>query len=199
MARRALVAVGGNALIRQGQRGTMAEQRENAAITAGCIVQLTAHIDVVALTHGNGPQVGAELIQGELAAAEVSPEPLDVAVAQTQGAIGYVLAQALAAARSRAPVVPVVTQTVVDEHDPAFQQPTKPIGPFYSAEEAQWRARGLFMQAEHAERGVFEQLSPVLAGAVRAHPKHAVRGADETDSEALLALAGLSREAIAKR
>jgi len=65
-------------------------------------------------------------------------------------------------------------------------------------QEPQWRARGLFMQAEHAERGVFEQLSPVLAGAVRAHPKHAVRGADETDSEALLALAGLSREAIAK-
>jgi len=140
MARHALVAVGGNALIRQGQRGTMAEQRENAAITAGCIVQLTAHIDAVALTHGNGPQVGAELLQGGLAAAEVSPEPLDVAVAQTQGAIGYVLAQALAAARSRAPVVPGVTQTVVDEHDPAFQQPTKPIGPFYSAEEAQWRA-----------------------------------------------------------
>lgn len=64
--------------------------------------------------------------------------------------------------------------------------------------EPHWRARGLFMQAEHEKRGVFEQLSPVLAGAVRAHPKHAVRTGDETDSEALLALAGLSRDAISK-
>ncbi len=64
--------------------------------------------------------------------------------------------------------------------------------------EPHWRARGLFMQAEHAERGTFEQLSPVLAGAVRAHPKHTVRTGDETDSEALLALAGLSAQQIAK-
>lgn len=64
--------------------------------------------------------------------------------------------------------------------------------------EPHWRARGLFMEAEHEKRGVFEQLSPVLAGAVRAHPKHTVRAGDETDSEALLALAGLSRDAIAK-
>ncbi|MFO0687800.1 MAG: CaiB/BaiF CoA-transferase family protein [Myxococcota bacterium] len=65
-------------------------------------------------------------------------------------------------------------------------------------QEPHWRARGLFMEAEHEKRGVFEQLSPVLAGAVRAHPKHTVRTGDDTDSEALLALAGLSREAIAK-
>lgn len=66
------------------------------------------------------------------------------------------------------------------------------------ATEPHWRARGLFMEAEHAERGVFEQLSPVLAGAVRAHPKHTVRSGDETDSEALLGLAGLRPDEIAK-
>jgi alpha-methylacyl-CoA racemase len=64
--------------------------------------------------------------------------------------------------------------------------------------EAHWRARGLFMQAEHETRGVFEQLTPVLAGAVRAHPKHAVRSGDDTDSAALLAAVGLSQERIAK-
>jgi carbamate kinase len=158
MAKRALVAVGGNALIRQGQRGTMTEQRENAAITARCIVQLITQDYCVILTHGNGPQVGAELLQAELAAAEVSPEPLDVSVAQTQGAIGYVLAQALdaalAEARSRVPLVPVITQTIVDDHDPAFQQPTKPIGPFYSAEEAQRRVHEYgWSMVEDAARG----------------------------------------------
>ena len=64
--------------------------------------------------------------------------------------------------------------------------------------EPHWRARGLFMQAEHEKRGVFEQLSPVLAGAVRSHPKHTVRAGDDTDSEALLGLAGLRSDEIAR-
>jgi carbamate kinase len=141
MSKQVLLAVGGNALIRQGKGDTMTEQLENAIISARSIVRLIKNDYFVILTHGNGPQAGAELLQAELAAAEVTPEPLDVVVAETQGSIGYVLAQALDTALAEAqlagPVVPVITRTVVDEDDPAFQRPTKPIGPFYSAEEAQ--------------------------------------------------------------
>src|SRR5690349_17420160 len=115
----ALVAVGGNALIRTRQRGTIAEQRANAAITARYIVQLIQHGYAVVLAHGNGPQVGAQLLRSELAAAQVIPEPLDVCGADTQGAIGYLLEQALAQALADAgrdiAVATVITQTVVDE------------------------------------------------------------------------------------
>jgi carbamate kinase len=158
MPRVALVAVGGNALIRAGQRGTIAEQRANAATTAGYVVQLVRHGYAIVLTHGNGPQVGAQLLRSELAAAQVIPEPLDVCGADTQGAIGYLLEQALEQALADAglsiPVVTVITQTVVDEHDPAFGRPTKPVGPFYSAEQARCRERDLgWTMVEDSARG----------------------------------------------
>jgi len=158
MPKQVLLAVGGNALIRQGKGDTMSEQLENAIISARSIVRLIKNDYFVILTHGNGPQAGAELLQAELAAAEVTPEPLDVVVAETQGSIGYVLAQALDTALAEAqlpgPVVPVITRTVVDEDDPAFQRPTKPIGPFYNAEEAQRRAREYgWNMVEDAGRG----------------------------------------------
>lgn len=158
MAHLALVAVGGNALLRAGQRGTLAEQRANAALTARHLVRLIQRGYRLVLAHGNGPQVGAQLLRSELAAGQVAPEPLDVCGADTQGAIGYLLEQALETALAEAglatPVSTILTQTVVGPDDPAFQRPEKPIGPFYSADEAQRLAeeRGWAM-VEDASRG----------------------------------------------
>jgi carbamate kinase len=142
-----LVAVGGNALIRSGQKGTAEEQFVNAMETATGVVQLLAAGHRVVLTHGNGPQVGAMLIRSEEASAHVYRMPYDTCVAATQGEIGYVLQyalwQMLQKMHLRVPVVSLVTQVLVDKNDPAFQHPTKPIGPFYQREEADRFARDL--------------------------------------------------------
>ena len=158
MSKRALIAVGGNALFRAGQTGTIAEQRANAALTARHIVQLLRHDIFAVLTHGNGPQVGAQLLRSELASTQVSAEPLDVCVADTEGSIGYILERALQDALAEAglsvPVATLITQVMVDKRDPAFDHPTKPIGPFYSAAEAQARTRELgWRMVEDAARG----------------------------------------------
>jgi carbamate kinase len=134
-----VVALGGNALIRHGQRGTAAEQLANLRETARALEPVLADGAPVAITHGNGPQVGNELLRQERAADEVPPLPLWLAVAQTQAEIG-----ALAQAAFPPPVACVLTHVRVDPDDPAFSRPTKPIGPFYSEE----RARRL-----EAERG----------------------------------------------
>jgi carbamate kinase len=142
-----LIAVGGNALIRSGQKGTAQEQFQNAVDTAAVVVALIGAGYRVVLTHGNGPQVGAALVRSELAAAHAYRMPLDCCVASTQGEIGYVLQyalwQALQAQGLETPVVSLVTQVLVDKNDPAFARPTKPIGPFYTRDEAD-RYRDLF-------------------------------------------------------
>jgi len=158
MSKLALIAIGGNALLRAGQTGTIAEQRANAASTARHLVQLLRHGFFMVLTHGNGPQVGAQLLRSELASTQVSPEPLDVCVADTEGSMGYILERALedalADAQMGIPVVTVIAQVVVDDHDMAFQHPTKPVGPFYSADQAQQRMRDLgWRMVEDAARG----------------------------------------------
>lgn len=142
-----LVAVGGNALIRAGQKGTAQEQFKNAVDTAQAVVRLIRAGHRVVLTHGNGPQVGASLTRSELAAAHAYRMPLDCCVAATQGEIGYVLQyamwQAMQAEGLTTPVVSLVTQVLVEKTDPAFARPTKPIGPFYSRDVAE-RYRDLF-------------------------------------------------------
>jgi carbamate kinase len=164
MPKLALLAIGGNSLLRAGERGSIAEQRANAALTARYLVQLIQHGYRLVLTHGNGPQVGAQWLRSEIASAQVSPEPLDVCVADTEGAIGYVLERALedalADARLATPVATLIAQVVVDEHDPAFRRPTKPVGPFYSADEARRREVELGWQmVEDAARG-FRRVVP---------------------------------------
>jgi carbamate kinase len=131
-----VVALGGNALLGPGERGTAAEHRANLARTFAAVATLLEGEAVV--THGNGPQVGNELLRQELAAAEAPPLPLWVAVAQTQAEIGTLAAAELAPVVGR-PVAVVVTHVVVDPSDPAFQHPTKPIGPHYDG----FRAREL--------------------------------------------------------
>ena len=129
-----VVALGGNALIRAGDQGTAAEQATRIRETAAALAPLLRAGDVV-ITHGNGPQVGSELLRQERSADEVPPLPLYLAVAQTQALIGSLIEIELAPAAGR-PVACVVTHVVVAEDDPAFERPTKPIGPFYSTEQA---------------------------------------------------------------
>jgi carbamate kinase len=146
-----VLALGGNALLGPGQRGTAAEHRANLAATFAAVAPLLE--GEVVVTHGNGPQVGNELLRQELAAAEAPPLPLWVAVAQTQAEIGTLAAAELAPVTHR-PVVVVTTHVVVDPADPAFDNPTKPIGPYYPrprAEELQ-RDRGWTLR-EDAGRG----------------------------------------------
>jgi len=153
-----VVAFGGNAILPSGQRGTLDEQRERVrAMSAqlGCLVREGHHVVV---THGNGPQVGEIMLRSELAGSIVPPVTLDVAGAMSQGQIGYMLQQEignyLSAWGAAASVCTLVVQVVVDPADPAFQTPTKPIGRFYNAGEAETmrRDRGWIM-AEDAGRG----------------------------------------------
>jgi carbamate kinase len=145
-----VVALGGNALMRPGERGTAAEQLSNLRRAVTALKPLVDKPGLV-LTHGNGPQVGNELLRQERAADEAPQLPLWLAVAQTQAEIG-----ALMAAELRASATPacVITHVRVAADDPAFDRPTKPIGPFYSAEQAEQlqRERGWAM-ASDANRG----------------------------------------------
>jgi len=146
-----VVALGGNALVRPGERGTAAEQRASLRLHAAALLPLRDGPLVV--THGNGPQVGADMLRGERAADEVPPLPLWLAVAQTQAEIGALIALELGAAFNR-PMACVVTHVRVERDDPAFAAPTKPIGPFYGREQAESleRDRG-WRLVEDAGRG----------------------------------------------
>lgn len=143
-----VVALGGNAL----GGGTAAEQLAALRETCTAIAPLVRHGDVV-VTHGNGPQVGNELLRQERAADEVPPLPLYLAVAQTQAEIGAMIETELAGAVER-PVACLITHVHVAADDEAFERPTKPIGPFYSEEQAQTleRERG-WQLVEDAGRG----------------------------------------------
>lgn len=131
-----VVALGGNTLLDEDGPGTFEEQRAVIQQTAEGIAGVVDSGYDIVLTHGNGPQVGNLLLQQE-STDETPQRPLDVLVAETQAQIGYLLQQALAnELPNRLSVLTVVTQTVVDADDPAFQEPTKPVGPFYTAAEA---------------------------------------------------------------
>jgi carbamate kinase len=129
-----VVALGGNALIRPGDRGTAAEQAARLREAAAALAPLLAEPRLV-VTHGNGPQVGNELLRQDRAADEVPPLPLYLAVAQTQAEIGALIEAELGPVAGQ-PVACLLTHVVVAEDDPAFDRPTKPIGPFYSSEQA---------------------------------------------------------------
>jgi len=158
MAKTALVAVGGNSLIRAGEKGTIAEQLANTRRTAVAIVGLIRLGYRLVITHGNGPQVGAQLLRSERASDVAYSQTLDVCGAASQGEIGYLLAQSLrnelAAEGIDVPVVSLVTQTLVSADDPAMQHPSKPIGPFYSKADAEDKRRQLgWSIVEDAARG----------------------------------------------
>jgi carbamate kinase len=158
--RRAVVAIGGNALILDGQQGTIAEQYDNAIEMARHIATLVADGWGIVLTHGNGPQVGFILLRSELVG-DSAPVPhlsLEMSSADSQGGIGHILAMALlnelARRDLRDRVAYVLTHTVVDRADAAFTNPTKPIGPFYtSGQAATKRRRNGWQMIEDSGRG----------------------------------------------
>jgi carbamate kinase len=154
---RVLIALGGNALIKAGQHGSIAEQTANLADSLTCVVELIRRGHRVVLTHGNGPQVGNILIRMEEARGKAYALPLDVCVAQSQGETGYLIQQCLQRLLHRngvdRPVVAVVSRTVVHKEDPRMKTPSKPVGPFYTKDQALClQAQGLHIE-EDAHRG----------------------------------------------
>ena len=158
MAERLVIALGGNALQSGNAAPTAEAQLEVVRGTARQLAEVSARGYEMAIVHGNGPQVGRILLASETAKDVVPPMPFDVCGAMSQGYIGYHIQQALKyalAARNRNyPVVALTTQMIVDGNDPAFQNPTKPIGAFYTEEEARTleREKGYAM-CEDAGRG----------------------------------------------
>ena len=150
----AVVAVGGNALTAAHQTGTCSEIETNAAVVAGSLTALVKSGTALAVVHGNGPQVGNLSIQQDEALAMVPAQPLYALSAMTQGQLGSVLARAVDAQCGAGTAVAVVTHVTVDLDDPAFADPSKPIGPFFSAERAEElaEARG-WTVVEDAGRG----------------------------------------------
>jgi carbamate kinase len=154
----AVVAFGGNALLRPEDRGTQLEQIARAKQAARWLAEIVRHDYRLIVVHGNGPQVGNILIQAEEASTKIPPQSLDVAVAQTEGSIGFMLQQAL---RNRlesiglsGDVSTVLTEVEVDPNDVAFKKPTKPIGPFFTRYRAEALERDLgWTMREDSGRG----------------------------------------------
>ncbi|MFP4136536.1 MAG: carbamate kinase [Candidatus Acetothermia bacterium] len=138
-----VVALGGNAILKPGQEGTARQQIENVNETTQQLAKMVLSGEYkIVVSHGNGPQVGNLMLQNELAKEEVPSHPLDVCGAESQGFIGYMLSQSLdnvfnQNGRGDIPVSTVLTQTLIDKDDPAFEDPSKPVGPFYTQEAAE--------------------------------------------------------------
>lgn len=137
-----VVALGGNAILQPGQRGTFEEQMKNVHTTCEQLAHMveSGRYKIV-VTHGNGPQVGNILLQNEVGKDVAAPMPLYVCGAESQGLIGFMIQQNLGnllaeKGKGGIPIATVVTQVVVDLNDPAFTNPSKPVGPFYDEEEA---------------------------------------------------------------
>ncbi len=140
MAEKILVALGGNAMIKSGQPGSIQEQVENLRASLAGVVELIRAGHRLMITHGNGPQVGHILIRVEEGRGKAYDLPLHMCVAQSQGEIGYLISQCLQELLRTSGIVreaaAIVTCTVVDKKDPRMRSPTKPVGPFYTKEEA---------------------------------------------------------------
>jgi carbamate kinase len=156
--RRLIVAIGGNAIDPADRNGTPEEQKAIAAATAKTLLPLLELDNQIVIVHGNGPQVGKLLLANAIARERIAPQSLDILVAQTQGATAYILAQAFENALREVGnprrVVGLVTQVEVDRDDPAFSNPTKPVGPFFSEVVAKMIAEELGVQVkEDSGRG----------------------------------------------
>lgn len=152
-----VVALGGNAIISSKQKGTYKEQIENISKTTVALAELVKAGHQLIITHGNGPQVGNLLIQHSSASDQVPELPLDVCGAQTQGQLGYLISQqlqnVLKSLNIQSSVASVITQVLVDKNDPGFQNPSKPIGPFYDKAWADTATKNGISVIEDAGRG----------------------------------------------
>ncbi|MDH5448408.1 MAG: carbamate kinase [Candidatus Bathyarchaeota archaeon] len=158
MSKKVLVALGGNAILKHKEEGTAEEQFENVRKTCEHLVWLIEDGYKIAITHGNGPQVGDILLKNEHSKDLLPPMPLDICGAQSQGMIGYMLQQSMRNEMNKAginiPVVSLTTQAIVDKNDIAFKNPTKPIGPFYNSSEAEkLRREKEWVMVEDSGRG----------------------------------------------
>ena len=175
-----LVALGGNALIRAGQSGTAQEQERNAQEICGHLMALVKRDYNLVVTHGNGPQVGQQLVRHERAGDAAPGLPLDVLVAETEGSMGYFLQQAFLNHLKRNDiyryVVTMVTQVIVDRDDPALRNPSKPIGTFMTREQAEaMRSRYGWHVVEDAGRG-YRRVVPSPAP-IKVVQRHMIRHA----------------------
>jgi len=154
-----VLALGGNAILQRNQKGTFQEQYENVRSTMAQIAALVKDGFRVVIVHGNGPQIGATVIRHEMGQAKVPPLPLHACGAETQGFLGYIIQQSLrdelAVLESKRAVATIITQVVVDQSDPAFKHPSKPIGPFYTKQQkdALMRDRSDLVIEEDSGRG----------------------------------------------
>lgn len=146
-----MVAFGGNALLRAGQKGTFDEQMENVTAACRCLLPLLQQGCSLVIGHGNGPQVGNALLRHEAGAAQygLPAMPMDFCGAETQGSIAYMIESAMDRVAGGRRVVSLVTRVVVDADDPAFANPTKPVGPYYQTNPAD----GSVYRADPAGRG----------------------------------------------
>jgi len=154
----AVVAFGGNALLRPEDRGTQEEQIARAKQAARWLAEIVRHGYKLIVVHGNGPQVGNILVQAEEASTKIPPQSLDVCVAQTEGSMGFLLQQAirnrLDSIGSAGDVATILTEVEVDPADPAFKRPTKPIGPYFTRYRAEALERDLgWTMREESGRG----------------------------------------------
>ena len=157
----AVVALGGNALLRGNELGTIQQQERNTYDTCVHLVKLLKDGYELVITHGNGPQVGNIMLRNEAGYKEykIPQMPLDICVADSQGGIGYMIERQikniLREYKIRKNVITVITQVIVDKDDPAFSEPTKPIGGFYLREEAELLAKagGLIFKEDPGKRG----------------------------------------------
>ncbi len=160
MKKLAVVALGGNALLKSGQKGTVSEQEENIFAACEDVADLLDLGYDIVIAHGNGPQVGNVLLQHEAGFKEfgIPKQPMDICVAETQGSIGYMIEQQMRNVLSergvKKDIIALITQVLVDEDDTAFKNPTKPVGPYYTEEEKnKMNEQGWKFQEDPAGRG----------------------------------------------
>jgi carbamate kinase len=193
----AVIAIGGNAILRSGEKPTQENQMRNVAVTAKGMADLIEKGYDIVITHGNGPQVGDILLRNEIAKNELPPMGMDVCDAESQGQIGYMLQQALSSEfveRGMNKVaVSLITQVVVSEDDPAFKNPTKPIGKYYSAHEAKelHKEKGWVMVLDK-KRGGWRRVvpSPDPIGIVESKPVQRLVFGGEHQAEVVIACGG---------
>jgi carbamate kinase len=161
---RVVIALGGNALLRRGEDDAIEVTRRNARHAAERVANIAERGWEVVITHGNGPQVGRILLQNEAARDWVAPMPLDVCGAESQGQVGYLLQVAIGdlfyERNMERPVAMVLTLTRVRPDDPAFDEPTKPIGPYYEEQEAKRLAKERGWVVAAAPRGGWRRVVP---------------------------------------
>lgn len=193
----AVIAIGGNAILLAGEKPTQANQLKNIAVTAKGLADLIQIGYDLVIIHGNGPQVGDILLRNDLSKDKIPPMSLDVCNAESQGQIGYMLQQALTSEFVRRGMdrvaVALVTQVIVSEDDPAFGNPTKPIGQYYSAHEARQlgKEKGWKMSLDR-KRGGYRRVvpSPDPTGIVESKPVRRLVFGGPDQAEVVIACGG---------